>query len=450
MDGTLPGSNLETWGGAFGGSYIGSRGFIGFSVSRYSNDYGLPGGHGHEEEEGEEEEAEDGTPTIDLDQTRYDFEAGLEDPFQGFSSLNVRIAYNDYEHEEIEPNGEIATEFDNKAWDSRFELSHREVFEFTGSFGLQYADKNFSAVGEEAFIEPVDTTAVAAFWVGQRAFSAFDLETGLRAESVEHDPASGSEDDFTVYSASLGVVVPFASAWEFGLQSDFSERAPVPEELYSNGPHLATQSFEIGNPDLDEEQALSLAATIGYLSDAWYLNASAYVTEFSDFIYQFATGEEEDGLPVQQYTQDDATFFGFEMDGGIRAAAFDAGSLWLNAMFDYVDAELDIDGNDNIPRLPPWRIGFGAALDWHRVTARIDYMYVNEQDDVSEFELQTDDYEDLRIYLATGLPVRFGEFEMFVQGKNLTDDEQRYHASFIKDFAPQPGRTIEAGIRMRF
>jgi iron complex outermembrane receptor protein len=450
VDGTLPGSNLETWGGAFGGSYIGSRGFIGFSVSRYSNDYGLPGGHGHEEEEGEEEEAEDGTPTIDLDQTRYDFEAGLEDPFQGFSSLNVRIAYNDYEHEEIEPNGEIATEFDNKAWDSRFELSHREVFEFTGSFGLQYADKNFSAVGEEAFIEPVDTTAVAAFWVGQRAFSAFDLETGLRAESVEHDPASGSEDDFTVYSASLGVVVPFASAWEFGLQSDFSERAPVPEELYSNGPHLATQSFEIGNPDLDEEQALSLAATIGYLSDAWYLNASAYVTEFSDFIYQFATGEEEDGLPVQQYTQDDATFFGFEMDGGIRAAAFDAGSLWLNAMFDYVDAELDIDGNDNIPRLPPWRIGFGAALDWHRVTARIDYMYVNEQDDVSEFELQTDDYEDLRIYLATGLPVRFGEFEMFVQGKNLTDDEQRYHASFIKDFAPQPGRTIEAGIRMRF
>ena len=77
-------------------------------------------------------------------------------------------------------------------------------------------------------------------------------------------------------------------------------------------------------------------------------------------------------------------------------------------------------------------------------------MYVNEQDDVSEFELQTDDYEDLRIYLATGLPVRLGELEMFVQGKNLTDDEQRYHASFIKDFAPQPGRTIEAGIRMRF
>jgi iron complex outermembrane receptor protein len=453
-DGTLPGSELETWGAALGGSWIGDRGFVGIAVSRYDSDYGLPGGHGHEheEDEGEEhdEEEEEGNPTISLDQTRIDLEAGLENPFRGFSSANLRIAYNDYDHEEIEPNGEVATEFDNKAWDSRFELTHREVLDFTGAIGLQYSDKNFSAVGEEAFIEPVDTTAAALFWVGQRSFSGFDLETGVRVESVEHDPSVGGDDDFTVYSASLGLVIPFGTAWELGLQSDYSERAPVPEELYSDGPHLATNAYEIGNPDLDEEQAINFAATLGYTSDTWYLNASAYYTEFSDFIYQFATGEEEDELPVQQYDQDDATFYGFDMSGGFRAATFDGGSLWLNGMFDIVEAELDIDGNDNVPRLPPWRIGVGASLDWHRISARIDYLYVDEQDDVSEFELPTDDYEDLRIFISTHVPSRFGEFELFVQGKNLTDDEQRYHTSFIKDFAPQPGRTFEGGIRMRF
>ena len=93
-------------------------------------------------------------------------------------------------------------------------------------------------------------------------------------------------------------------------------------------------------------QAINFAATLGYTSDTWYLNASAYYTEFSDFIYQFATGEEEDELPVQQYDQDDATFYGFDMSGGFRAATFDGGSLWLNGMFDIVEAELDIDGND--------------------------------------------------------------------------------------------------------
>ena len=451
-DGTLPGSELETWGGALGGSWIGERGFVGIAVSRYDSDYGLPGGHGHEheEEEGEEHDEEEGNPTISLDQTRIDLEAGLENPFRGFSSANLRIAYNDYDHEEIEPDGEVATKFDNKAWDSRFELSHRELLEFTGSFGVQYSDKNFSAVGEEAFIEPVDTTAAALFWVGQRSFSRFDLETGVRLESVEHDPAIGGNEDFTVYSASLGFVVPCGNAWELGLQSDYSERAPVPEELYSDGPHLATQSYEIGNPDLDEEQAFNIAATLDYAGDDWYLSASAYYTEFSDFIYQFATGEEEDELPVQQYDQEDATFYGLDMSGGFRAATFDGGSLWLNGMFDIVEAELDIDGNDNLPRIPPWRIGVGASLDWHRITARIDYLYVDEQDDVSEFELPTDDYEDLRIFISTHVPARFGKFELFVQGKNLTDDEQRYHTSFIKDFAPQPGRTFEGGIRMRF
>ena len=84
------------------------------------------------------------------------------------------------------------------------------------------------------------------------------------------------------------------------------------------------------------------------------------------------------------------------------------------------------------------------------MTARIDYLYVDEQDDVTEFELPTEDYEDLRVFVGTSLPLDFGELELFLQGKNLTDDEQRYHTSFIKDFAPRPGRSIEGGVRFTF
>ena len=175
IDGTLPGSDLETWGGAGGVSFVGERGFAGFAVSRYESDYGLPGGHGHEHEEGDEEEheeveqeeeEEEGNPMIDLKQTRYDFEAGLKDPIRGFSSLNLRVAYNDYQHEEIEPDGEVATRFDNEAWDARFELSHNTALGLEGAFGVQYTDKDFSAAGEEAFIEPVESSLIAAFWVG--------------------------------------------------------------------------------------------------------------------------------------------------------------------------------------------------------------------------------------------------------------------------------------------
>lgn len=182
------------------------------------------------------------------------------------------------------------------------------------------------------------------------------------------------------------------------------------------------------------------------------MNASAYHTSFSDFIYEFATGVDdvESGLPILQFAQDDADFYGIDLGVAVRVASFDAGELWINGLFDYVDAELDISGNDNVPRLAPLRFGVGAEGTWNTFTAKIDYLYVDEQDDTTEFELPTDDYEDLRIYVGANVPVNFGDLQVFVQGKNLTDDEQRYHTSFIKDFAPQPGRTVEGGVRVTF
>jgi iron complex outermembrane receptor protein len=450
IDGTLPGSDLETWGGAGGVSFVGDRGFVGLSVSRFESDYGLPGGHEHEEGEEEEEREEEGNPVVELQQTRYDFEAGLKDPVPGFSSLNLRAVYNDYRHEEIEPSGEVATRFENEAWDVRLEMSHKQALGMEGALGLQYTDKDFSAVGEEAFIEPVETSLIAAFWVGERSFSGFDLETGLRIESVEHKTDNFRDRDFTLFSTSLGVVIPMGDGWDLGLQGDYSQRAPIPEELYSNGAHLATRAFEVGDPNLDKEQAWNASATLTYAGEAFRLGASAYYTSFSDYIYQFFTGDEEDGLPKLQFAQQDAAYYGIEVGAGVRVASFADGELWLTGMFDHVDAELDVGGNDNVPRLPPTRVGVGAELTWRTVTAKVDYLYVDEQGDVTDFELPTQDYEDLRIFVGTSLPMDFGTIELFVQGKNLTDDEQRYHTSFIKDFAPQPGRSIEGGIRLTF
>ncbi len=334
----------------------------------------------------------------------------------------------------------------------RLELIHEQTMGFEGTLGLQYTDKEFSAVGEEAFIDPVDTSSVAAFWVGERSFDGFDLETGVRFESVEHDPINERKRDFSLFSASLGFVIPMGSGWQLGLQSDYSQRAPVPEELYSNGAHLATQAFEIGDPNLDKEKAWNASATLNYSADGVRFDASVYYTTFSDYIYEFVNGEEdeESELPEFEYAQDDADFIGLELGAGVRVASFADGELWLTGMLDHVDADLDTIGNDNVPRLPPTRVGVGAELTWRNVTARIDYLHVDSQNDVTDFELPTDSYEDLRIFVGTSIAFDFAEVELFLQGKNLTDDEQRYHTSFIKDVASQPGRSIEGGIRMTF
>ena len=44
-------------------------------------------------------------------------------------------------------------------------------------------------------------------------------------------------------------------------------RAPRVEELYSDGPHLASYAFEIGNPNLESERIYGIENSLSYSSD---------------------------------------------------------------------------------------------------------------------------------------------------------------------------------------
>lgn len=447
-EGFLPGSDLETRGGAIGGAFVGDRGFAGLAISTYRSDYGLPGGHGHDEDG--EEGAVEGNPRIDLKQTRLDLEGALATPWSGAENVNVRFGYNDYEHVEVEPDGMIATRFENKAIDARLEISHEPVAGFIGTGGLQFSDRDFSATGEEAFVQPVRTDSLGFFWVGERPLGESELETGIRYERIDHDPQDGVSRAFDLFAASVGLVIPLGEAWSFGGLLDHATRAPAAEELYSNGPHLATRAFEIGDPTLDEERATNLSATLGYAGDRLTLDATAYYHHFDDFIYERATGEIEDGLIVQQWSQADAEFYGVDLGASLTALEFDGGDLVLRGTYDEVRGRRKRGENRDLPRIPPRRVGLGATLNWSVITATLDYLWVAKQDRIATFELPTDAYEDLRIYLGANFLLGASDLEVFLVGRNLTDQEQRYHASFIKDFAPQPGRTVEGGLRLSF
>ena len=470
--GSLPGSALEVRGGSAGFSWIHDRGFVGIAVSGLDSEYGIPGhshAHGHHEdehdehgeheeeehhdegehEEHEDEHGEEGTPVVHLEQTRIDLEAGLADPFGGFENLNFRLGINDYEHVENEA-GEAGTQFANKAWEARAELTHGAVAGWRGALGLQLGDREFSVVGEEAFTPPVDTSSTGLFWVGERSLGRFGLEAGLRVDRVEHEPATGGSRDFTGSSASLGLIVPLGEIWEGTLLVDYSSRAPVGEELFSDSPHPGTGLFEIGDPGLGREQARNLAATLSGGGDRWSLRGTFYYTDFADFIYQAATGEERDGFDVRRYSQADATFAGFEVEGRLTVAEWDAGRLEVGAFFDTVSPEIDVSGNDNLPLIPPDRVGLSLEFTGERLRANVDYVRAFEQDDVAEFELPSDAYNDLRARVSWRFRPNDTTLDLFLAGRNLTDDEQRLHTSVVKDLAPQPGRTVEAGLVMRF
>ena len=464
--GQLPGSGLEVRGGSVGLSFVGDRGFVGLAVSNLDSEYGIPGhshDHGHHEHDEQEEHEEtghhddeehhedehEGTPIVDLKQTRIDLKAGLDEPFGGFESLNLRLGINDYEHVENEA-GEAGTAFTNKAWETRAELTHGPAAGWRGAVGVQFGDREFSVVGEEAFTPPVDTSSVGLFWVGERPLGRLGLEAGLRYDRVEHKPANGGSRDFSGGSASLGLIVPLAGGWEGTLLADYSSRAPVGEELFSESPHPGTGFFEIGDPGLDHEQARNLAATLSGGGDRWSVRGTVYYTDFADFIYQAATDEEREGFDVRRYAQADATLAGFEVEGRVTVAEWAAGTLELGAFFDMVSPELDISGNDNLPLMPPDRVGLSLEFTSDRLRANVDYVRASGQDDVAEFELPTDGYNDLRARVSWRFRPADSTMDLYLAGRNLTNDEQRLHTSVVKDLAPQPGRTIEAGLRMLF
>ncbi len=457
--GVLPGSDYELRGGAIGASYVGDAGFIGLAVSSYDADYGLPGhshAHEHEEEEHEEEgeheeHGDEESASLDLDQTRIDFEAGLVSPGEGIESVNLRIGYNDYEHTETEGSGEPGTTFSNEALEGRLELVHAPTsFGVRGAAGLQFSTREFSAVGEEAFVPPVDTDTFGLFYVGRKDLGQTSIEAGARYEHVKQDPSEGISRTFDHGSISVGLSHLFAERWTLSGHFDYSNRAPVAEELYSDGPHIVTGTYEIGDPSLDEEKAANISATLGYEWDSLRFSLSGYYTDFTDFIYQFDTGQEIEELIVLEWRQDDATFTGGEIDLSWRAVNWDSGAMTLNAGMDVVRARLKDGDNRNLPRIPPLRWRLGAIVEWRSFVAELAWLTADDQTDTAVGELPTESYDDLRLHLAYNF--RLGgssDLQVFFNGRNLTDDEQRYHTSFIKDFAPQPGRTLEAGVRLR-
>jgi len=458
-EGVLGNSFVETLTLSGGASLIFENGFVGVGLRTTDAEYGLPGGHAHEEgEEEEEEEEEEENPFIDLDQTRIDLRAGVN--LDGaISALRASAVIADYEHTEFEAPGEAGTIYERDGWEGRLEA--RTAFsDLTGAFGVQFVDNDLFAFGEEAFITPTDTQSQAAFLFQRYKTSddTFSVEGGLRLENVDYDNAQFGEADFNLLSASLGAHFHPAEAWFFGLEAAYTERAPNESELFSDGVHLATRQFERGNANLSDEAGLNLEATVRYDLGNTRIGANVFITNFDDFIallpgqveFEGEITDEVEEFPVFVFSQSNADFFGGEIyaETDIEAGFAD---LALRASVDFVDGELEND--INVPLLPPVTFNFSVDADFGLILAGADVTFAGDQDDPGPGQLATDGYTEVDLSLAADVSdLGFGAdgTQVFLQLRNVFDEDIRYATSTLKDLAPAPGRNLRAGLRVAF
>jgi iron complex outermembrane receptor protein len=455
--GILENSSLESQSGTIGASYVGDRGFFGVSFNRFETNYGIPGHEHHHEEEAASrafrirplQEEEEAFVRIDMEQSRFDVKGELTN-LGIFRNVRLRLGSNDYEHVELEGD-EVGTRFMNEAFEGRLEATHQPLGRLRGSIGVQVTDNDFAAIGEEAFIPGTTTKSRAAFVFEELPGERFDVQFGARFENQDitvRDDSDLPDLSFDGISASVGTIYRPIEGFAVAASLARATRLPTATELYANGAHIATGQFEVGDITLDEETSLGLDVSLRKTAGRVRGQINLFNNSFDGYIYDSPTGEEEDELPVFQYVQADATFRGIEIDAHTEIWHSGSNHLELEAGADYVRAKLDDGGS--LPRIPPLRASIGLRFEGSAFSASAEVRRYATQDDVAEFEEETQGYTLVNATLGYRFFTATMVHDLLLRATNLTDELARQHTSPLKERAPLPGRDFTLAYRVTF
>ncbi|MEL7543553.1 MAG: TonB-dependent receptor, partial [Pseudomonadota bacterium] len=346
-----------------------------------------------------------------------------------------------------------------------------------GAFGLQGSERDTTGFGVaepvDGLLDPAKTRSLAGF-----VFEELQVSPKLRLQAagrIERTTVDGrglsdfsdvnnpvvfeGERAFTPVSGSVGALYNFPLGVTVSLTFQHTERAPEAQELFSKGVHEATETFEIGNPFLNKEKANSIEVGLKKTDGQFRFDSALFYTRFDGFIFKQLTGVGcgetladcgvEDELDQVVFQQRKATFHGLELAAELDVAPVWNGLWGIDGQYDYVRARFE---GDNVPRIPPHRLGGGIYYRDANVFARVGVLHAFDQDDVNAAsdEAETPGYTLINAELSYTDTISGGplgsdtQFTFGVRGENLGNDEVLNHASFKRrDEVLLPGASVK-------
>ncbi len=452
--GLINNSNARSRGGSAGASIIGDAGLAGAAINSLEKNYGIPPNG-------------TGSPPVrvQLNQTKYDFKGQLNKPFALAKELRIKFGYTDYKHVELD-GGIPATTFLNKSYESRLELEHQPIGIVKGVLGFQSVNSQFSALGLETLVPTSNIDSYGLFAIESFAIGDVTYELGVRGEWQGIAPEETySSVSYVPISGSVSALWDITKQHQVSLAVTQSQRAPQVQELFSKGVHDATMSFELGDPDLQKEISYNL--DLGYRFNADWMTAeiNLFHNWVSDYIFQQQANEvfneDLDGfeaicsgppgacLPVLQSAQANAIFRGFEARTVFPLMQNRYGALDLTLFGDYTRGSFDQGGD--VPRMPPLRYGLQLSYEKNNWTADARLTRGEAQTHAGENQSNTPAY----LLLNLGAQYRLASFHdsevmLFARGKNMLNENIRNSTSYLRNFAPESGRSAEIGIRVSY
>ena len=488
FNGRQPNSSAQASGGSIGGSYIFSGGFIGAAVTQNDTLYSIPGIEGN-----------DTRTRIDARQTKFTAKGEYRPDAFAIDAVRFWAGATDYKHNELgrsdpaDPSTDgVRQTFTNKEQEGRVEVQlmpfNARFAAVTTAFGLQAGHQELNAPGDDptalynGLFSPNSNTRVAGYVFNELTFS--ESTKAQIAGRIEHVDLKGLTVDFpadfmpdgnpqfsaarnrayTPKSGSIGLIQNLPWNLVASITGQYVERAPKPAELFSRGPHDATVTFDIGDPNLKIETAQSIEVGLRRAAGSLRFEATAYYTKFHNFIFRRLTGvqcgEDFDSCGVETelnqavYSQRDATFRGGEFQSQLDISRFYGGTWGTEAQFDVVRATFA--NGANVPRIPPVRAGGGLFWRDANWLMRVNVLHAFAQNDIAEIaETPTPGYNLLKAEISykTKLdPANFGAREMIVGlvGNNLLNERIRNSVSFNKDEVLLPGIGVRAFANLKF
>jgi len=458
-DATIENSYLRNTHNTAGLSYVGDNGYIGGSFSTYLSDYGIPpdpnGGH---------------PSGVDIEMRKYQAdirgERVLDHTF--FKNIEARYSFVNYNHMEIESDGSLGTEFGKLTTNVSINSNTNGwgIFD-DGSVGLWGEMQDYAVQGTQT--PDSDQYSAAAFIIQEGDAGDLHFEVGARLEAVQSRPNEErvssrigqiENRSFIGLASSASLIYGLSDQLFAGTTVMHSFRAPTLDELYSEGPHLAAYSFEIGNPQLDPERGLGTELFIRYRTRRINAELAGYRNKFQNYLYPRDTGEQSVSDPAlnnYQFVGAEAEFYGFELSADFQLhPRINVGGNLSHTRADRVVSEEEqsvtgfTDDTRPLPMIPPVQGSVFLKYNRGSFTATTRMVMTGEQTRLAEFETKTGGYSLLNASLQYRIDQSKLLHTITLSGKNLLNTTYRNHLSRIKDVFPEPGRSVSILYRIYF
>ncbi|MDR9416841.1 MAG: TonB-dependent receptor, partial [Gracilimonas sp.] len=444
---------------AIGISWVQDWGYIGGAFSTYLNNYGIP----------PDPQGHPNGVDIEMEKFQYDIKSEMLVDAEFIKVIEGDLSIKNYTHKEIESNGSLGTQFGLVTTNAEIKAQHNSLGVLDqGSFGIWGEIEDYGVIG--AGTPDANSYKLAAYLIEEANFGNLHLETGLRFDWVLNKPVEDEPNSpignirqrsFPALASSIAGIYAFENDISLGISFLHSFRAPSLEELYSEGPHLASYSYEIGNPELNPERGLAKEIFLRYQSNQINSELALFHNDFSNYLYARDTGQpniRRPDLNNYQFVGTEAILYGTEISGSVQFLnnfVIEASLSYTIANRKVPESEQQTTGFDSdtrpLPQIPPLKAKSTFKYinsDGLEIGSRI--RIADEQDRVGEFETPTEGY----ILVDTFAQYRIDGSKFLhtfaLNFNNLLNREYYNHLSRIKDLQPEPGFNANLLYRIYF